>query len=218
MRLYVCERCKDRGCELCEQVKRDTLAPILAAVGDHQTQAQQARDTIELARALPCATAEQYQTCGEFLRQAQQQLKHYETARKRLTKPLLDAKREVDAIFKPITTAMAAVKEALSDKLLNYDRRAAESKRAALAAIEQAHQTGDQQAVQQHASALEAPPPALKGVHTRKRWTYRVVDWTKIPLNFMLPDHVKIQEAIKSGIREMPGLEIYEETMVVARS
>jgi hypothetical protein len=193
------------------------LAPILAAIGDHQTQAQQARATVDLARSLPCETAEQYSACGEFLRQAQQQLGYYEKARKRLTRPLLQAKQEVDGIFKPITTAMAQVKAALAAKLKAYDLRAEQERRAALAAIEQAHAQRNQAAVEHHAQALQAPPPSLQGVHTRKRWTYRVTDAALVPRQFLMVDDRLVRNAIKAGARVVPGLEIFEETSVVAR-
>lgn len=218
MRLHVCETCQDQGCEVCRPEREARLAPILAAIGDHQTQAQQARDTVTLAQSLPCETAEQYQTCGEFLKQAQQQLRHYETARKRLTKPLLDAKREIDSIFKPITTAMGEVKTALAGKLRDYDQRAQAARLAALAAIEQAHEQKDQTAVEQHASALTAAQaPIVAGVHTRKRWTYRVLQAALVPRQYLMPDDRTIRNAIKSGIRNVPGLEIFEESTIVAR-
>lgn len=46
--------------------------------------------------------------------------------------------------------------------------------------------------------------------HFRKEWTYEVRDISKVPSNYLLVDDAKIKATIKAGIRDVPGLHIYE--------
>jgi len=208
MRQYFCEACSDKGCQHCNQLAQSRLAPALAAVGDPTEQANQALQTVELARTVPCTSAEEYVQCAKFLKQAQGQMSHYEAVRKRLGKPFLDTKREIDGWFKPITKAMSEVKQVLAGKLKAYDQRIEAERRAALAAVEQAHQQQNQPALDRAAAALAPPLPTVKGVHTRKRWTYRVVALNAVPRGFLMINDQAIRNAIKSGTREVPGLAI----------
>lgn len=52
----------------------------------------------------------------------------------------------------------------------------------------------------------------VKGIN--KRFTYEIVDSSKIPVIFCSPDSKKINDAIKLGVREIKGLKIYEVTSV----
>ncbi|RJQ53413.1 MAG: hypothetical protein C4521_07725 [Actinobacteria bacterium] len=76
---------------------------------------------------------------------------------------------------------------------------------------------------------LPAPPPlpipvvapdvtsvegAFGAVGTRKTWTCRVVDFSQVPEEFKTLDTVKVNQAIRAGAREIPGLEIYQEEIV----
>ena len=67
--------------------------------------------------------------------------------------------------------------------------------------------------------AVTPVPVAPSGVRTRTVWSYRVVDVWKIAahnrnLVRIEPAAGAIREMIDSGMRECPGLEIYEETKV----
>jgi len=45
---------------------------------------------------------------------------------------------------------------------------------------------------------------------TRKFWTYDVEDTTKVPMEFLCVDNEAVDSAIKKGMRNIPGLTIYE--------
>jgi len=53
---------------------------------------------------------------------------------------------------------------------------------------------------------------------TQKRWTYQVEDTQKIPREYLQLDQGKVQRAINSGIRDIPGLKIYQTSNVAFRS
>ena len=53
-------------------------------------------------------------------------------------------------------------------------------------------------------------------VHLRKDWEWEVLDISLIPRKYLALDKVSVNQAIKAGIREIPGIRIYEiETTVV---
>lgn len=60
--------------------------------------------------------------------------------------------------------------------------------------------------------------PKVEGIHTRRNWTYRVIDETKIPRKCLSYDSKKINALIKAGVREIPGLQIYQDVSVSTRT
>ena len=51
----------------------------------------------------------------------------------------------------------------------------------------------------------------------RQVWTFKVVDITKVPINFMGLDEIAVRQAIRDGAREIAGLEIFQETKIAIR-
>lgn len=59
-------------------------------------------------------------------------------------------------------------------------------------------------------------PPSInrvKGLGIRTVWKFRIVDVKKIPLEYMIPDEVKIGKVVRALNKEtnIPGIEVYEE-------
>jgi hypothetical protein len=52
----------------------------------------------------------------------------------------------------------------------------------------------------------------------RKAWTFEVIDAGAIPREFLMVDEAQIRDAVKMGVREIPGVRIFEETKVIFRS
>jgi len=53
-------------------------------------------------------------------------------------------------------------------------------------------------------------------VHLRKDWVWDVLDISLIPGKYLVVDKVAVNQAVKSGIREIPGMRIYEtETAII---
>jgi hypothetical protein len=51
-----------------------------------------------------------------------------------------------------------------------------------------------------------------------KPWTYRVVDESQVPREYLAIDSAKVREAIRGGVREISGLEIYQEEGLAVRA
>lgn len=54
--------------------------------------------------------------------------------------------------------------------------------------------------------------------YQRKTWTFEITDEAQIPREYLKIDEGKIRDAIKMGVREVPGLRIYETSTTVFRS
>ena len=65
----------------------------------------------------------------EFLTQSTQALQVIEEQRKRITKPMLDAKREVDAFFKKVSEKLGEVDSSVRGMIKNYVEKNPEDKR-----------------------------------------------------------------------------------------
>lgn len=70
-----------------------------------------------------------------------------------------------------------------------------------------------------------APIPEKRIVQTsmgtqteRKHWTFKVIDIKKVPAAYLQIDNRTVNAAIKEGVREIPGIEIYEEIIPVYRT
>lgn len=57
--------------------------------------------------------------------------------------------------------------------------------------------------------------PAVKGL--TKRWTFDITDQNAIPREYLQVNETAIREAIKAGVREIPGLKIYQSESISIR-
>lgn len=159
--------------------------------------------TITTQAALDAASA--------LLQDIKAKAKALETQRTAVTKPLLDAKRNVDLWFKPAREALSRVESALKAAIAGY---VTEQERARLAAL----QAGD------HEAGLAVEQPALpSGIQTRTTWKFRVVDASKIPAVYQsTPLWVLDMGGIQSIVSKqksncgIPGIEVYPDTGIAA--
>lgn len=54
--------------------------------------------------------------------------------------------------------------------------------------------------------------------YTQKRWTYKEVDLSKVPREYLKLDSKAVNAAIKAGTHKIPGLEIFEEETLAVRT
>lgn len=52
----------------------------------------------------------------------------------------------------------------------------------------------------------------------KKEWTYRIIDISQVPREYMILDEKKVKGAVKAGIRSIPGLEIFEDDKLSIRT
>jgi hypothetical protein len=86
---------------------------------------------------------------------------------------------------------------------------------AAEAVVDQAIETSQAE----EAAAKVGPARGDHGstTSTRKVWKWKVIDKWKVPMEYLTVDQVLVNEAVRHGAREIPGLEIYQDVQVAVR-
>jgi len=145
---------------------------------------------------------------GVALKAAGETYRSLEDLRKRLKAPYLEAGRAVDKWFRPLKqlkAAMDAFKRELARIEMERERVRQEKLQAALERAKE----GEIVAVP------EAPPERATTI--RKAWTFKVKDLSLVPAEYMMLNEAAVRAAIRDGVREIPGLEIYEDTVVARK-
>lgn len=105
-------------------------------------------------------------------------------------------------------------------------RRAAEEAAAVAQTEDQLRQAIDYEEAARQAERLAvARPPELSRSRgdlgamssLRQTWTFRVVDLARVPHPYLTLNEAAVRQAIRAGVREIPGLEIFPETKAVIR-
>lgn len=170
---------------------------------------------------------------AEMLTQLKALEKRLETARLKQTKPLKDAAKRIEALFKPITDKLEKFDQQLRAKFLTYmkeqQEKQKEEQKALLASAQQAQASGDTEtAVVLATQAAETADVAKTtvvdtgSVQMKRPWDFKVVDAGKVPEEYKTIDEAKIRAAIRAGMRDevdeqgnvtrsaIPGIAIYQ--------
>ncbi len=162
----------------------------------------------QLRTALVVNSQARLDMAGELLQQVKGKVKKLEVERKKITKPLLDAKKAVDNLFRPATDAAALVEEILKKAISGYIDGQRAAKVAAL-------QAGD------HEGALATTEPELPGgVSMRTVWKWKLVEANLVPREYWAIDARLVQEHVNTfkGQSHIPGIEVFPETGIASGS
>ena len=136
------------------------------------------------------------------------------TRKEEMTKPLNTALNSVRALFKPLEAAGEAALRTIKDKMMSYvaeERKIADEAKLKLAQKVESGYMKPETAVAKMENIV-TPEKTIKTEDAKstvvKRKAYRVVDKSKIPLEFMEPNMVAIKQAFKTAPVE--GVEEYE--------
>lgn len=173
---------------------------------------------VELLRL---ATQEDAVQAGRMLVQLKGVSGQVEAKRKYLTAPLREHIKRIDAMFKPVTERLEHADQLLRQKLLVYQQaeaaRQAEERAKLLAEATEAQEQGDGDtalALATQATAMDAAPRTTHvedgSVQTKKVWDFEVEDMGRVPSEYFTLDEKKVRAAIRSGLREVPGLRIFQ--------
>lgn len=194
------------------------LAVNLNALANKQETANQALARLESA---PCETPEQEQFFSSLLGMVQRELKELEEERKELTRPLLEAKAEVDQQYKPAFTAWDAVKDLVKRKLSDAQTKRLQAAQAARKEAEDAAVMGDREGV---LAAMAKIPETSKpeGVSVQFEWVPYIVDANEIPREFLEVSLTAVKNycrahAKQEEIAPIPGLRFEKKAKVTPR-
>jgi len=162
------------------------------------------------ANTIRVKTVEQEGDAYHILTKIKNTLKAIEDKRKTITQPLNESLKATNNMFKELSEPFKEADGIIRDKILTFreeQEELAEKKRAKQEAIQASHEARGHQT---H-DLVEIEPEVAAETKTVKRWVFDVVSESKVPRDYLTIDIQKIRQAVRDGIREIPGVEIYQE-------
>jgi len=173
---------------------------------------KQASPLIKEAEGYKVASVEDVDKASIFLKKLRDTERMIEAKRLEFTKPLNQSLRAINASFKNVTQPLASARIVLTQKVVTWktaERERLEKEEARRRKIQEAHEKKGHEV--KAPVVLEIPENKIGNTQTRKVWKYKVVDFSKIPDDFKSINQVAINQAIRQGVREIKGIEIYQE-------
>lgn len=163
-----------------------------------------------------------YSKAGDIRKQLKNKIKIVEEKRKDYTQPLDEAKKRIMEDFKGITKPLEEFIARLDVEMLSWHqaeqkRLNAEQARIEKEALEQAKKNNVSEVVVPVVNEIKTTRTSIATTSVVKRWTFRVLDVTQIPREYLMLDERLVNEAIRKGERKIPGIEIYQEEKIGSR-
>lgn len=156
-----------------------------------------------------------------------------ENIRKDMVKPIDEARARVQAMAKAIAEPIEAGKKGIEREIMSWqenervkaeeaaerERIEAEARLAETMADDNA-MIEDVERVEAHVEVASAPvkmSKSLAPLKTRETWKFEVTDEKAIPREYLMPDMVKIGQAVRRAenpVRELAGINIFSEVGV----
>lgn len=158
--------------------------------------------------------------------------KKLEEKRTFFVKPINDQVKNINNLFKQYNLPLDNADSTLRRKVLAYRQEQTRKKREEDERLRQLAEK-EQRRLEKKAEkkGLPAPPPiiiqasesapktiqaSMGSATTRTTWDFQIVDESLIPREYMVVDEKKIRAVVKAGIRNIPGVNIYQaETLSV---
>lgn len=173
-------------------------------------------DYVNFLRRQPavCGTAEQQETLIKHVAQGHDLIKLVAAERLKITRELDHQKHEWMELEKQLTAPLMAAMQPFKDAVEHYNRELLRVREHQL--TESAQQAAEAPAGETTWLTPEVAVVALpKGV--QMKWTYEIVDPNQVPNGYWTIDEAAIKADIANGVREIPGVRIYEEAVTTFR-
>lgn len=172
---------------------------------------------IALLRSQPaiCGTAEQQELLIKHVTQGHDLIKLVADERLKITRQLDKQKHDWIELEKQLTAPIHQAMQPLKDAVEHYNREMLRVREHQLA-------EAAQQAAQPNAGETEdwlTPEVAIlaKPRGVQMKWRFDVVDPNQVPNGYWIIDEGAIKADIANGVREIPGVRIYEEAVTTFR-
>lgn len=200
----------------------------------------QAQEWMIIAESLTVTDEDSESEATDILKKLGDCEKKIEAQRKDITVPINNELGKINAVFKTLSTPLSTAKINVKNLILGFRAKRAQE---TLEAIQEKERK-DMEALKAHQKELaeaekqgeEPPPPpqaterphipdmpnVVKGdhggaVHSRPNWKFEIITPSKVPARFTRPDEKLIKDFVKMGGRDIPGVRIYNEPILVSR-
>ena len=186
---------------------------------------REAGGLVDTARGLVIIDEEGAGNANELLVFITNAKRKLEEQRVFLVKPLNDHVKDINAAFKgwvePLDTANAVVRRKMLDFQQEQEALRAEAQQLEQERLEQEDDFPDFAPVFIQ-EPIPAVPRSIKGdsgsTSVRKTWTFEVTDETLVPREYLVVDEGVISLAIRKGIRDIPGVRIFQQESLSVRA
>lgn len=147
-------------------------------------------------------------TFSQILTEVKRRVRDLEEQRKKVTKPMLDAKRAIDDLFKPAIKAFSGCEKVLKEKIAFYMEVQRKNRAAALLA------PAKEQLV------IPKTPAMVSNITEVKSYDFEILDFAAVPRSYLKIDESAIRMAIKEtdGSIEIPGVKIFQKNRLIVRT
>lgn len=155
-----------------------------------------------------------------------------EERRKFFVGPLNEGVKNINNEFKSLTQPLEEMESSIKQKMMSYmEATRAKAREEAIAkqtAMDKVAKDNDLPAVEVVPEEVRQVKSGIGAVHTTKRWTFKVVDETKIPREYFILDehkisglvraHTKTIHGVSSNDLKIEGIEIYQTESIAIRA
>lgn len=221
---------KPEGSQVPAQVDPFDLRPIRAKFMPYSVQVD---EMVSVAKAHQVTDEASNKTAVEMAGSAKKLFNQIEAARKEIVQNPNDFIRSVNGLSKDFTDKLKGIEDGLKQKISTYQyNQELERRKQAEAARKAAEELQKKLDAEAKAANVEpvivAPPivPAAPKVtrtetgaaHMRMIWTFEIEASDLVPREYMTVDEIAVRRAVMAGIREIPGIRIFEKPTTTIRS
>jgi hypothetical protein len=201
---------------LAEKTTQEDFLPVLSDSVKEQLSMydEQVEKTVFLASMINIEDQKSAEFAIGFAGEARKVKKRIESTKLAITEPYRDFVGEINCLAKNYTEKLDKVSEIIESKLTTWKKE--EDKKASEIDLSAALESGDALtlATQDNSKLRASNCTAFE----RDVWKYEVKDIFQVPIDYMEINENSVKLAIKNGLRNIPGLRIYKETVTQLRS
>lgn len=143
----------------------------------------------------------------EFLVMIKDKIDSLEFERQSYTKPLNESLRRLNARFKELINPLSEAERAVKDAINKYKEQRETQRLEAQSKLQKKNGNVN-------IALLDSVPDVIESksgeIRTTRRWVFEVVDEKKVPREYLKVDDSKVDAVISEGVRQIPGLRIYQ--------
>ncbi len=196
-------------------------APATAAAepwkGELAAQQGELTEVMAMLQDFSVDTPEDVAFAEDELASTKGQWKEWEKKRTEITKPLNAGLRGINALFKPVQSALKDIETVWKKKIVAAQTAAQREQQRLL---QEAQATSDPQEIQTALIAAADAPLALSGVTMRDNWKWEVTDAAQVPADYWSPCPIKIAAQVKArgGAANIAGVRVWNDPIVSSPS
>jgi hypothetical protein len=189
---------------------------------------QESQPLIIIANEVQIQTKDDVLVASQDLSNIQTTLKAIEKKRKEFVDPLNESLKAINSSFKKLSEPLEKAKAILSGKITDWhiaeQKRIAEENERIRKEEEKRRKIQEAHAAQGHEVSKpvemkrEAPiENKIGSTYMRTDWDWEIINIGDIPKEYLTLNSVKINTAVRAGVRSIPGIRIYEVQKAVTR-